>query len=247
MQNYLYKDLFNEEEKHWWHRAKRKTVVDIIKKHLNPNKIKKIIDIGCGTGKNIDSLKQFGDVWGMDSSLEAIKYCKKRGLHNVILGNGEKTKLSSNKFDLVTLLDVLEHTDDKKMLEEMYRILKPHGYILTTVPALPWMWSEWDNVLHHKRRYTKHSLLNILVENGFNIITISYMNSFLLLPAFLIRFIKSKSHKKDYGSDFSLSNGLFNSVLEKVSSFERYLVKQELVPIGLSLVVLAQKLEKNRE
>ena len=68
------------------------------------------------------------------------------------------------------------------------------------------------------------------------------MYFFLLLPAFLIRLIKSKSHKKNYGSDFSLSNGLLNSILEKVASFERYLVKRELVPIGLSLVVLAQKL-----
>jgi ubiquinone/menaquinone biosynthesis C-methylase UbiE len=240
MKNYLYKDLFDEEEKHWWHRAKRKIVLDIIKKHLNPKM--KIVDIGCGTGKNMESLKQVGEVWGIDSSLEAIKYCKKRGLHNVILGNGEKTKLSSNKFDLVTLLDVLEHADDEKMLEETYRILKPHGYILITVPALPWMWSEWDNVLHHKRRYTKHTLSNILVKNGFHITTISYMYFFLLLPAFLIRLIKSKSHKKNYGSDFSLSNGLLNSILEKVASFERYLVKRELVPIGLSLVVLAQKL-----
>ena len=240
MKDYLYRDLYEEEERHWWHQAKRKIVLDFIKIYI-PNKKLTLIDIGCGTGKNMETLQQFGQAWGLDSSTKAIKYCKKRGLSNVILGNAEDTKLAGNKFDLVTLLDVLEHVDDDKLLKEMSRILKKNGYLLITVPALEWMWSQWDVVLHHKRRYTKKSLISILQKNKFEIITISYMYLFLILPALVVRMMKKIHNKKEYGSDFSLSNPFLNKILSTFAAIERYFIKRGLIPVGLSLIVLAQK------
>ena len=163
MKKYLYEDLYSLEDKHWWHISKRRIVRNLIKKynHLdNP----RILDIGCGTGKNMEELQSLGPVFGLDSSIEALKYCKKRGLNNLIEGTAEKTSLKSSFFDVVTLLDVLEHTDDNKTLKEMNRIIKKDGIIIITVPAFGWLWSTWDEVLHHKRRYTtkKESFLKIL-------------------------------------------------------------------------------------
>lgn len=246
MKKYLYKDLYQEEDRHWWHQAKRKIINEILNQFL-PSKKLRIIDIGCGTGKNIESLAKFGKVWGVDTSREAIKYCKKRGIKYVIKGDAEKTTLPSKKFDIATLLDLLEHTDDNKVLQETFRILKPNGYALITVPALPWMWSQWDVILHHKRRYTKKSLKVVLKRNNFRIIRISYMYSFLILPSLFVRFIKSTFQKKEYSSDFSLSNPIINTTLGKIASFERYFIKRGLVPIGLSLIVLAQKKHRKRE
>lgn len=240
MQKFLYQDLFRLEKTHWWHIAKRKTVKNLLKRHLKKRK-GKILDIGCGTGKNMESLQDFGTVWGIDSSSEAIKFCQKRGLKNLKLGRAEKTKFPANFFDLVTLLDVLEHTDDNKALLESKRILKQKALLVVTVPAFPILWSKWDEVLHHKRRYTKSSLKNLLENNGFKILNLSYMHSYLLLPYLIIRPIKSIFFPVNYSSDFKINSPLINRLFTALANLERAFVMKGFVPLGLSLVVVAQK------
>lgn len=240
MQKFLYQDLFKLEETHWWHIAKRKTVKNLLKRHLKKGK-NKILDIGCGAGKNIESLQDLGTVWGIDSSPEAIKFCKKRGLKNLKLGRAEETKFPANFFDLVTLLDVLEHTDDNKALLESRRILKQKALLVVTVPAFPILWSKWDEVLHHKRRYTKHALRKLLEKKGFEILNISYMHSYLLLPYLTVRPIKSIISPNNYSSDFEINSPLINRLFTALANLERAFITKGLIPLGLSLVVVAQK------
>lgn len=240
MKNYLYQDLYNLEEKHWWHISKRKIVFDFIKQYNNFKK-PKILDMGCGTGKNVESLKHLGTVYGIDSSLQAIKFCKQRGLSNISLEKVVNTNFPETSFNIITLLDVLEHTDDNKTLKEAHRILHKDGLIIITVPALPFLWSKWDNVLHHKRRYTKKGLEQILKKNHFHILKISYMYSFLILPVIITRTIKDLFFRKNYPSDFLISFSILNQILFTIARLEAVLVKRELVPLGLSVIVIAQK------
>lgn len=236
----MYEDLYKQEETHWWHIAKRELCVRLIEKFLNKKKVR-ILDIGCGAGKNVEIFSQFGKSFGIDSSPEAIKYCKKRGLKLVHLASSEQTNFSQNSFDLVTLLDVLEHTDERKTLTEIHRILKPRGYLLITVPAFQWLWSRWDEVLHHKRRYTSQDLKEKLENHGFKIKRISYVYSFLVIPVILIRTLKSHINKKEYSSDFEITSPLLNSWLLKLSRVERQLMFLFPIPFGTSVVCLAQK------
>ncbi len=240
MKKYLYEDLFSLEDKHWWHISKRQIVRQLIEKY---NKVKnpKILDVGCGTGKNMENLKSLGFVYGLDSSIDALNFCKKRGLKNLILGSAEKTHLKKDTFNIITLLDVLEHTDDNKALQEVYRILKNDGLIIITVPAYSWLWSNWDVVLHHQRRYTTKSLSEILKKNNFKTIKISYMYSFLILPALIIRTVKSLFSKKEYSSDFKLSSPLINCIMNKINGIESYFVRNLSIPIGTSIIVVAKK------
>jgi len=240
MKKYLYEDLFSLEDKHWWHIAKRTIVHQLIEKYADRKKAK-ILDIGCGTGKNIEELQNLGTVFGLDSSPEALKFCKKRGLKNLILGSAEKIPLNEEFFDIITMLDVLEHTDDNKTLKESYRILKEDGLIIITVPAFNWLWSRWDIILHHRRRYTTLSLIAILEKNNFHVRKISYMYSFLVLPALIIRMIKSINVKQPYASDFKLSSSLLNFVMNKITRFESFFVKYFGVPVGTSIIAVAQK------
>lgn len=234
----LYQDLYELEEKHWWHKAKRNLCKKIIGRYFKGGKI---VDIGCGTGKNVEAFSEFGEVWGIDSSEEALRFCKKRSLKNVKKGEAEKTNLPADSFGLVTLLDVLEHTDDTKTLKEIHRILKKGGLLLITVPAYQFMWSQWDVVLHHKRRYTKGQLEKLLKENGFKIAYGSYFQSFLILPVFIVRKLKSLIKSKAYGSDFRIGNSFVNSLLLGLSKFERDLILKHGLPFGLSIIVLAKK------
>lgn len=242
MQNYLYQDLYNLEETHWWHRAKRDLVSFFIKKNLSEkNKEYKILDVGCGTGKNIEAFSHFGSIWGIDSSCEAISFCKKRGLKNVIKGSIEKIPFPNKSLNLVTALDVLEHVDDQKALKEIHRVLKNEGFLIITVPAFPRLWSRWDEVLHHKRRYTKNTLRIILEKARFKIIKISYIYFFLILPILIVRIFKSLFYKDYYPSDFKLSNKMMDVLLGKFAEVERFFIINMSLPVGTSLIVVAQK------
>src|SRR5258708_4769808 len=151
MEAYLYEDLYLLEEKHWWHISKRRLCLAIIKK-FSTGKRPTILDVGCGTGKNIEEFNKVGKTYGIDNSSKAIKFCKIRNLKHVRLASSNRTGFKSGFFDVVTLLDVLEHVDEQPTLSELKRILKKSGKIIITVPAYMWLCSNWDKVLHHKRR-----------------------------------------------------------------------------------------------
>lgn len=241
MKKYLYKDLYDLEEKHWWHISKRRIVQNLIKRY---NKIidPKILDIGCGAGKNTEELLKYGKVWGIDNSEDAVRFCKKRGLKNVKLSNAEKTDLKTSSFDVITLLDVLEHTDDNRTLKEMQRILKENGVIILTVPAFSWLWSKWDEALHHKRRYTLKDLISRIEDHNFKVIYATYLYSFLILPALIVRRIKEKFfYNKTYPTDFQLSNPAVNLIMSFLSEMEFKLAQRIPLPFGTTILIIAKK------
>jgi ubiquinone/menaquinone biosynthesis C-methylase UbiE len=238
MNSPLYQDMYELEDQHWWHISKRELCKKIIQKYFKGGKI---VDIGCGTGKNVEAFSEFGPVTGIDSSEEALKFCKKRGLPNVSKGDAEKTNLPANSFALVTLLDVLEHTDDTKTLKEIHRILKKDGLLLITVPAYQWMWSQWDVELHHKRRYTKSGLEKLLKKYGYDIVLSSYRQSFMVLPVYAFRKLKTIFKPLDYGSDFKVGSPFVSVPLLYVTNLEHALITSTSIPFGMSIVVLAKK------
>lgn len=242
MEKYLYADLYELEEKHWWHVSKRETCFYLISKFLkseNP----KILDVGCGAGKNMETFGRIGKIWGIDIEKESMNYCLMRGLRKIKLASSEKTGYPDNFFNLVSLLDVLEHTEEKKTLTEMRRILKKNGLILITVPAYNWLWSRWDEILHHKRRYNKKQLTGVLEENRFKILEISYMHPYLILPVYIIRFIRSKFSGRKYKSDFQIINPLLNFFLLAIARLQLKLMHLISIPFGTSIICIAKVAE----
>lgn len=240
MQGYLYKDLYNLEETHWWHNSKRRIVVNRIQYYFKGEQ-SKILDVGCGTGKNLEQFKKIGEIYGLDGSKKAIEFCKKRGLENVRLGKAENMPFKTNSFDVITLLDVLEHTNDNKTLQEAYRVLKKNGILVITVPAFSWLWSDWDKVLHHKRRYNKKDITDILNKNNFTVVYATYLYSFLVLPALIIRRIKGLFKKREYSSDFRLSNNLLNWLMNFITKIEFQIAQNIPIPTGTTILLVAQK------
>src|SRR5262245_38569956 len=121
METYLYQDLYELEEVHWWHQAKRQLVLTALswcEYHRRKNFSRaeeKLLDVGCGTGKNLEVFSQKLTTYGLDMSAEALAFCKKRGLKNVKQGDGETLPYTQNIFTVVTALDVIEHTDDQRI------------------------------------------------------------------------------------------------------------------------------------
>lgn len=239
MRKDLYQELYFLEAKHWWHVSKRRVVSNYINRFLKKKRVN-ILDIGCGTGMNLEQLKKYGAIYGLDNSEEAIKFCRKRGLQNIKLGIAEKMPYKSNFFDLITMLDVLEHTNDNKTLKEAYRILKKDGLLIITVPAFSWLWSEWDKILHHRKRYSKKSIAELLKDSNLAVIYSTYLYSFLVFPAFIIRKIKQIFSSR-YSSDFKLSNDLINKVMIFISKVELMFTQKIPLPLGTSIFVIAKK------
>ena len=159
MRTDLYQELYEVENTHWWHKHKRATVHQMIKKYIT-NK-GSVLDIGSGTGKILEELKQYGwDVSGVDGASEAVVWSKKRGIttHQVDFVKN-KLPFNNDSYDLVLALDLLEHVpNDEQILQEMYRVLKPGGTAVITVPAYQWLYNYWDEMLGHQRRYSMSEL-----------------------------------------------------------------------------------------
>lgn len=200
-----------------------------------------LLDVGCGTGLNVKELSTVAQASGLDASADAVRYSKRRGLKTVHQGLSQRTGLKAQSIEIVTMLDVLEHVPETASLKEMRRILKSDGLLIITVPAFMWLWSEWDVVLHHRCRYTKHSLQRAVEAQGFEVEKISYLYSFLVLPVWLIRRVKSLFRQQEYQSDFKLSHPFVNWVMERVAAAERRLMWVWSLPLGTSVVLVARK------
>lgn len=149
-------------------------------------------------------------------------------------------------FDLIITLDLLEHLDDNKILKEFYRALKPTGYLIVTVPAFEFLWSEHDEALHHKRRYNKSHLREILKSNGFITEKISYWNFFLFLPIVAMRLIKRGMRSEEIETDVKELPNIVNRFLASVLSIEGRIISYGVnLPFGVSILCVCKKSEGN--
>ena len=95
---------------------------------------------------------------------------------------GETLPFADDQFDLIALLDTVEHiADELAVLQECQRVLKPGGRLIVTVPAFMWLWSYNDEINDHERRYTAPELQMKLELTGLRVRRISY-NNFFLFP-----------------------------------------------------------------
>ena len=238
-----YQKLYKFENFYWWHIGRKYIIQSLLCKILlKPNS--KILDAGCGTGGNIETLARFGDVIGVDNSPEAIKFCEKRGFENVQLKNIENTGFSDNSFDLIVALDILEHLEnDIDALKEFHRILKEDGYILISVPAYQFLWSEHDIAVHHKRRYSMEEINTCLLEADFRVIKKTFAITSIAPVVFIYRIIGKiyPGFKKQKNSDYVLLPVLLNKFFIFLLRIEAFLLKYINFPFGISIMCIAKK------
>ena len=200
----------------------------------------KILDVGCGTGANLEMLSQFGEAEGVDVSDDALEFCRRKGL-KVQKGLAETLPYADETFDLTTALDVVEHLDDDVSgLKEMYRVTKSGGYSLIFVPAFMWLWGVQDDISNHRIRYTKKQIVDRLEKAGYTIERATYANFTFFAPVLGGRTVmKLTGIKPESENNINISalNGLFG----KIFSAERFLLKNLDFPFGVSIVVVARK------
>lgn len=247
MHKEFYAEYFKIEDKHWWFVGRRRIFLDSLDKYLTKplnGRERRILDMGCGTGTMLNYLSRYGNAEGIDADEEAVRFCHERGVTQVRQVDSMPLPFEDNTFDLVAALDVIEHIDDDRgTLRELYRVLRPGGILMLSVPAYRFLWGAQDEISNHKRRYIAPQMRSRLTEAGFKVRKLSYFNTFLFPIIAAIRLIRPyRPGSVDLKSDFTMTKaGLFNTLLGRLFSMEAVLVKRMNLPFGVSILCLAYK------
>jgi SAM-dependent methyltransferase len=239
MERIVYQQMAELDDRHWWYRARRDVLANLIRREALPPQNAKILEIGCGTGHNLAMLGQFGHVDGLELDDEARALSERRLGRSIMSAPlPELAGVPGRHYDLIGAFDVIEHIDDDHAaLASIATKLKPGGKFVIAVPAHQWMWSAHDVVNHHKRRYSKRALRQLIERSPLTLDKIGYFNS-LLFPLAIAERAASKLRGKDR-ADVNLPPAPLNAALEKVFAAERYLVGRLPLPPGLSLFAVA--------
>jgi SAM-dependent methyltransferase len=242
MDEHLMRTMLDVDEHHWWYRGRRR----IIRAELDRLALPadgRVLDAGCGSGRTLQELTDYGaDVYGIELEPEAADVARSRGYGEVRIGRLEELPYEDDWFDLITCLDVIEHTpDDRVALAELRRVCKPGGWLLATVPAYPALWSLHDEANHHYRRYTRDSLRAAATGAGWRVRRMTSFNSLLLAPAAAVRLAQRRRPRSDYRPEITLGPAWLNALLERPLRLEaRWLEQGRTLPAGLSLLALLE-------
>jgi SAM-dependent methyltransferase len=238
METWLYPRLYELEDRHWWFRGRRTVIRALIERGEAPAR-PRVLDAGCGTGCNLAELEPTAQtVHGVDSALEAVEFCRRRGLDTVSQAELDRLPFGDGAFDLLLATDVVEHLDDDVgALRELRRVAAPGARLLLTVPAYQWLWSAHDDSHQHKRRYTRPQLVARVRSAGWEPVVASYFNALLLPPIAVAR----RLHKADGRSDYDRTPGWLNTALEQPMRAEAQLIRRGAeLPAGVSIGLVAR-------
>jgi SAM-dependent methyltransferase len=228
------------EDRHWWYRGRR-TVLDGVIANLGLPGGARILDAGCGSGRNMVELSRYGAVTGIELSETSVALARERGAGEVIAGSLLEMPFPEDSFDFAVTLDVIEHLeDDLGALRELRRTVVPGGALLVTVPAYQWLWSGHDEINHHHRRYTRGSLQKVAEEAGWRQQRTTYFNSLLLPVAILLRVLDRVNTKTTESSlDLWVPPEPLNRLLERPLAIEAAMIRRGgRIPAGLSLLAV---------
>jgi len=250
MQQHTYSIMHRVEETHWWFVGRRKIIESFLKDVCLGLKSKEpaqeslsILDVGCGTGANLEMLSQFGTAEGVDVSAEALEFCRARGLRQVRQGAAEALPYENDEFDLVTGLDVVEHLDDDVAgLKEMRRVLRANGRAVLFVPAFMFLWGVQDDISNHRRRYTMAGLKEAVRKAGFEIERASYVNLSFFAPIFFGRLLMRITGLRP-ASENNITISALNSVMGRVFGAERFFLRHLNFPFGVSIICVARRVK----
>jgi ubiquinone/menaquinone biosynthesis C-methylase UbiE len=254
MHEQLYSDIYNVELTNWWSCARRHILDSLLREYAPTRRPLQVVDVGCGMGANFRVFLPLGRVTGVDGSTQALAFSCERltqtgvsPLPQLVQAFLPQLPFPDGLFDVVSAMDVIEHIDnDHAAVRELWRVCKPGGLLLVTVPAYQWLWSDYDVINEHKRRYTTSMLLDCVTQQPCEVLKLSYMNMWLSPPVMVVRLAKNFLRKFQDKStppqtDIFLLPRPVNTLLKSIFSSEAPLIRNGRLPFGTSAVCLARK------
>jgi SAM-dependent methyltransferase len=248
-----------EEDRHWWFATRTRAILAFLDRYLGPRRDLRILDVGCGAANMTHHLRHYGQVIGVDNNPRPLEVARQRGLE-AYEGTADELPFESGLFDLVALLDTVEHVPaESRVFEECHRVLRdpvpergePGGRLLVTVPAFMFLWSKNDVINMHQRRYTAPELRARFQQHGFKVLRISYNNSFLFpMAAALILLRRGRAEPElasphfdedAYQVEMEPAPPLLNAMLTEVGKAEVALLRHVNLPVGTSIIAIVEK------
>lgn len=246
MEAQVYRQIQQIEQEHWWYVARRKIIFDWVLRRARALNRPRILDIGCGTGFNIEYLRSLGfdRVVGLDLSPDALAFCRSRRLTALVRGDATQAPFRAGTFDMILALDLIEHVQaDEAAIQGLGTLLSPGGTLVIFTPAFRFLWGHQDEVSHHFRRYTAPELRLKLEGAGLRIEKLTYANTFLMPLVWAGRFVQRlRAAPSPTGmTENTMHPDWSNGLLQSIFAAERPLLRVMDLPFGVSLLTLATK------
>lgn len=245
MESVLIREMYRRQNDHWWFQGRAEIVSSLIERFrplAGEGGMLRLCDVGCGTGANFPVLSRYGKVWGVDPSEDALQLARTVNGAEVVQGRlPDGLPFTEERFDVITLTDVLEHVEqDLESVRRCSALLNPGGVIVATVPAYQWLWTRHDEHHQHYRRYTLKAFRSLFEKAGLSVQLASYCNS-LLFPFMLATRVAARIRPSDRDySALTLPPRPVNKALQEVFSSERHLLSRTPLPFGGSVVCVAR-------
>lgn len=235
-----YLEMAETETEHWWFRGRRDVLRTMLHRLALPSGAR-VLEVGSGTGGNLEMLAEFGSVSGLEMDETALALTARRtgGRFDIRAGHcPDDMPFDGEQFDLICFFDCLEHiSDDAGSLARMRALLAPGGAIIVTVPAYEWLWSAHDEFLHHCRRYNRASLVACAQAAGYRVDSVTYFNT-LLFPLAVAARLSDRMLRRDRSSGDAVPAAPLNAALYRIFKAESRWLAHGALPFGMSLLAV---------
>ncbi len=244
----LLEQTFRAEQRHFWFHGFRRFVEPLIVLATRGLTRPRLLDAGCGTGRNYRLLEKYGVPVGLELSLRGLRYARERGLPRLTQGSVTDLPFASASIDVVLSFDVLYSLQphaEQAAIHEMFRVLRPHGFIIVNVAAMPSLTGDHSALAGEVHRYVRPELRAKITGAGFRIARLTYTNASLLPVTAAVRAFQRLRGVASAGEgqgDFYVPPAPVNTLFSGALAAESTLIKAGLdMPLGSSLLCLAQK------
>jgi SAM-dependent methyltransferase len=242
-----YEIMFIREDAYWWYRGMRRVTRAFAPGLFTAAAGSRLLDAGCGTGRNLQDLEGAGGhAVGVDISLRALGLARRRGRTALVCGSIETLPFRTGAFAGALSRDVLYMVPrEEAAARELFRVLDFGATLVVSSPAFRALAGVHDRAVGGLRRHTAPGLKKLLEEAGLEVRRTTYANLFLAVPIWFLRKVTGAMARgrpsTEVASEFSLSPKPFEEFFFCLLSFEARLVPRVRLPLGVTVLALAEK------